>query len=85
MACVQPEPNCPYKDNVYPSNTRFTDGCYECTCNDDATVTCSESECATCVDDGTGYAAGETWAAGDGCNICTCVSDGSIDCTDAPC
>ncbi len=62
----------------------FMDGCRQCTCNEDTSITCVATEaCDTGCEDEGGQAhdVGTFWPAGDGCNVCQCVATDEVSCT----
>jgi hypothetical protein len=73
-------------DIRYDAGDTFVDGCNNCVCNEDGSITCDTGQCAvTCEFAGEIYQPGQAFPAGDGCNVCSCGSDGSVTCTDSPC
>ena len=86
--CSSDDPICYGTDTTHEIGATFDDGCRECTCNADTTITCvATSACDTgCEDsDGNAHDLGAFWPAGDGCNVCQCVSAGEVSCTENQC
>jgi hypothetical protein len=78
---------CRYLDETYQPGTIFTlDGCGECTCNDDTTLTCEQPDCLpTCTEFDTNGTlttrlAGERWS--NAFSDCLCTAQGPRCCTD---
>ena len=77
---------CRGPDGVLEPGETYGDACNLCTCNDDFSITCEETDdCADCEYEGTGYKVGASWPAGDGCNLCQCESKGNYSCTEVAC
>ena len=88
VGCSDDEPMCFGSEAQYAIGEVFMDGCRQCTCNDDTTITCvATAECDTGCEDNEGndVEVGSYFPAGDGCNLCQCVSAGEVECTDDPC
>jgi len=85
------EPRCPYGDTSYPLGTSFEDGCTDCICNQNGSVSCTaasaddQDACFDCTHDQAGYMLGQMWPAGDGCNYCQCLADGEVACSETQC
>jgi hypothetical protein len=76
-------------DRAYRVGDTWNDGCNDCVCNEDRTITCTAAEClVSCEHQGQTYQVGESWPAGDGCNLCSCSEvngTGSVQCTGVSC
>jgi hypothetical protein len=77
---------CRGPDGDLAKGATYVDGCNECTCNDDGSITCVEdTNCGACEYEGASYAIGDSWPAGDGCNFCQCLDVGDVSCTETAC
>lgn len=88
LGCADDDPLCYGADTTHEIGEVFEDGCRQCTCNEDTSITCvATAACDTGCEDGDGqnHDVGTFWPAGDGCNVCQCVSVGEVDCTENPC
>jgi hypothetical protein len=87
-SCTLMDCGCEYAGNHYDPGDSFlaTDGCNQCSCQDDGTVLCTETDCVAleCVYAGTEYPLGASFPALDGCNTCSCTDAGVI-CTKQAC
>lgn len=88
LGCSDDEPRCYGSETTHEIGAVFQDGCRQCTCNEDTSITCvATAACDTgCEDaDGQNHDVGTFWPAGDGCNVCQCVAVGEAECTENPC
>ncbi len=88
IGCDDEKNTCEYNNQTYDAGQSFPDidGCNNCTCNDDGSVSCTQLVCiGTCSYNNERYDIGQTFPATDGCNTCTCMEDGSVACTEMYC
>ncbi len=88
VGCSDDERLCYGADVTYELGESFDQGCRSCTCNDDASITCTATAaCAAGCEDADGGARdlGAFWPAGDGCNVCQCATAGKVECTENSC
>ena len=77
--------DCYGPDGPMSAGDSYMEDCNTCTCGEDGRISCTEKACLACTYEGTGYAVGESWAAGDGCNLCQCLEGGTVECTTSSC
>ncbi len=88
VGCGDDDPVCFGVGTTYAIGETYADGCRECTCNDDTSITCVATDaCQTgCTDDdGVPRDRGTFWPSGDGCNVCECTSSDEVQCTANAC